>query len=173
MSNPDYGLVPISKSSWHSKLFNFGQLLWCNFWDKSQYDYKNYVRNINLCQYIRTILVKTPVVLFTIVSTYSVLLYTFLIFPFIYFPNAYLDFLMVLLIIIAVNTALVFTVVYLLKFYEKRKKQQLENLKSESYEEWLEKIEKKRNQPPTFFKLLCQRIRDHHDKFCRLLEFKE
>lgn len=173
MSNPEYGLVPISKSSWHSKVFTFGQGLWCNWWCVDDWDCERYVRHVDLCQYIRTIILKTPLVLATVIATYVVFFYTFLVFPFTYFPNAYWHFLGTLLIIFAGLAILGGITYFIAGIFAKRREAELEKYRNETSEEWLARMEAKRNRPPSFLKLFCQWTKDRHDRFCRLLEFKE
>ena len=164
MSNPEYGKITVDPSSWHAKVFSFGHNLWCNFFDQSDWDCEYNMKHADLCTYIRTILVKLPLNLLLIIGTYSLAIYTFLVFPNIYFPDAYWHF-WGWAAIICIPIGLVITKIAFIF------KERDERLERESWEERKERW-RKENEKVSFFKLICHWIKDRHDRFCRLIDFK-
>ena len=166
MSSDKYDPILIDCESWHYKLFNFGHNLWCSFWDKDEWDceyYKN--RNQNLCKYLRTILIKLPLILIPILVTYAMLIYTFLVFPMKYLASDYIYFWTVAICF----SLAVIGFIFLMMFIVSKINDWLEDkhLKKVS----LELQEKHKETPPSFWEICVTFLQDRHDRFCRFIKF--
>lgn len=167
MSDEKYPAIVINTDSWHYCLFKFGHKIWCKFWGNDYYDYKYYVtRNQNLCKYLRTILIKLPLILAVTLSTYAMFIYTFLIFPFKYISASYINFWGLISIIVLCGFVAVFAIIELFKgiskIYDRLKKDNIALVP-----------EIKIQKPPSFWKICMTYLQDRHNQFCRFIIFNE
>lgn len=148
----------ISKTSWHYKLFRLNYILKASLFNKSYddwywQDFSN--RPVNLCHYMRTILVWLPLKLLTYVGFYAILLWLIFEFGVKTYGGGFLLMLMAIAGLAVIGGA--FFVFFLLEGFLKKQAQ---------------KVREEKEDHKKFTSLLFEWYRAAKEKVCPIMEVK-